>query len=425
MYCRMPSHGIRASRGYASHTACDMLGWMDSHSIYVHIPFCVRRCRYCDFATFAGMQQLIPAYVDALCKEIIMVGKSAGAKVPVGTIYFGGGTPSLLNIAQFEKILKAIRQSFDDRDMSEITVEANPGTVNEAYLSGLFQLGVNRLSLGAQSALPDELELLGRIHTVVEIGQAVDHAHRAGFENINLDFIYGLPGQTTADWQASLDLALTLHPEHLSCYALTLEDETPLARMIAEGKLLKPDDDQAADCYEMAMDQLETAGYQQYEISNWALTRAKRLLSSRHNLQYWHNDPYLGFGVGAHGYSQGMRTANGNSIPEYLAAMKNDSPDVFPCSPATETKLVIDEETRCQEAMMVGLRLTKEGIARSHYINKYHVDYYSKYEKPIDQLIKQGLLEWADANRECIRLTRRGKLLGNQVFMQFVGEERD
>jgi oxygen-independent coproporphyrinogen-3 oxidase len=402
-----------------------MLDWMEYHSIYIHIPFCVRRCRYCDFSTYAGMQRLIPAYVDALCKEIALVGQSIEPKVPVGTIYFGGGTPSLLNIAQFEKILNTLNQSFDATDVSEITVEANPGTVNESYFSGLFQLGVNRLSLGAQSALPTELELLGRIHTVVEIGQAVEHARRAGFENINLDFIYGLPGQTTTDWQASLDLACALHPEHLSCYGLTLEDETPLAKMIAEGKLPKPDDDQAADCYEMAMDHLDTAGYQQYEISNWAVTRNGELLGSRHNLQYWHNDPYLGFGVGAHGYSNGVRTANGTTIPDYLARMKSDKPETFPCSPTNETRLVIDEENRRQEAMMVGLRLTKEGIARSHYINKYHVDYYDKYKKQIDRLIKQGLLEWVEADRDRIRLTRRGRLLGNQVFMQFVGEDRN
>ena len=216
--------------------------------------------------------------MDAICNEIDLVGKSVEPKVPVGTIYFGGGTPSLLNIAQFEKILDSINRSFDGKDVGEITVEANPGTINESYFSGLFQLGVNRLSLGAQSALPAELELLGRIHTVVDIGRAVDHARRAGFDNINLDFIYGLPGQATADWQASLDLACALHPEHLSCYGLTLDEETPLARMISGGKLPKPDDDQAADCYEMAMDQLAAAGYQQYEISNWAITRNGRLL---------------------------------------------------------------------------------------------------------------------------------------------------
>jgi len=402
-----------------------MLGWMQSHGIYIHIPFCVRRCRYCDFATYAGMQHLIPAYVDALCREIALVGKSAGSKVPIGTIYFGGGTPSLLTIAQFEKILYTVNDCFDGKDVSEITVEANPGTVNEAYLSGLFRLGVNRLSLGAQSALPAELELLDRIHTVVEIGQAFEHARRAGFENINLDFIYGLPRQTTMDWQTSLDLACALHPEHLSCYALTLEEETPMAKMIAEGKLPPPDDDQAADCYDMAMDQLETAGYRQYEISNWAVTRDKRLLACRHNLQYWHNDPYLGFGVGAHGYSNSLRTANGTTIPEYLAKMNSDKPELFPCSPATETRLAIDDETRCQEAMMVGLRLTKEGIARSHYINNNHIDYYVKYKKQVDQLIKQGLLEWAEQEHERIRLTRRGRLLGNQVFMQFVGEDSD
>ncbi len=402
-----------------------MLGWMEVHSIYIHIPFCVRRCRYCDFATFAGMENLIPAYVDALCREIAAVGNSAGSKIKIGTIYFGGGTPSLLTVNQFETILTTVNQSFDGSEANEITVEANPGTVNEEILSNILRLGINRLSLGAQSALQTELELLGRIHTVIDIRQAYEQARRAGFEDINLDYIYGLPGQSVADWQASLDLALSLHPEHVSCYALTLEEETPMAKMIADGTLPPPDDDQAADCYEMAMDQLDAAGYQQYEISNWAVERAGRLLACRHNLQYWHNDPYLGFGVAAHGYSSGLRIANVATILEYLEKMKNTMEGPFPCSPATVSSQVIDGENCIQEAMMVGLRLTNEGIARSHFINKYHIDFYIKYQKQVDKLIDRGLLEWVDKDQGRIRLTRRGRLLGNQVFMEFVGAEGD
>jgi oxygen-independent coproporphyrinogen-3 oxidase len=399
-----------------------MLDGMDSHSIYIHIPFCRQRCLYCDFNTYAGRTSDIPAYVEALCQEISGVAGSANEPVPVHTVYFGGGTPSLLSPGQFQKILDSVRSGLKTEELQEISLEANPGTVDRPYLAELRELGLNRLSLGAQSALPHELALLGRIHTVEGICQAVKDARQAGFDNLNLDFMYGLPGQKTPDWQTSLNLAIQLHPEHLSCYALTLEENTPLARKIAEGVLPEVDDDQAADCYEMAMDQLASAGYEQYEISNWASTRNGRLLTCDHNLQYWHNDPYLGFGAGAHGYSQGLRTANVCEIEAYITQIRAGGAQPFPLSPANDTRLAIDEVVRLQEGLMVGLRLTKEGIARSHYIDKYHIDIYQKYTRQIDDLVHTGLLEWVGEEKEQLRLTRRGRLLGNQVFMQFVGD---
>jgi oxygen-independent coproporphyrinogen-3 oxidase len=402
-----------------------MLDWMESHSIYIHIPFCIHRCFYCDFNTYADRLSDIPTYVNGLCREITLISSCVADPVPIRTIYFGGGTPSLLSIEQIDQILNIVKNGFEVTHLEEITIEANPGTVNKKYLTGLLKLGINRLSLGAQSALPHELKLLGRIHTVDQIRQAYQDARRAGFKNINLDFMYGLPGQTCDDWQASLNLAVELRPEHLSCYALTLEESTPLARMISEGVLPMPDDDQAADCYEMVMDQLGGAGYGQYEISNWAMLQDDTLLSCRHNLQYWHNDPYLGFGAGAHGYSNCMRVANVIGIDDYLTSINSEKAELFPFSPANETRLVIDEVARLQEAMMVGLRLTKEGIARSHYLHKYHVDFYDNYGQQIDHLVKNSLLEWVDGVKEILRLTRKGRLLGNQVFMQFVGEESD
>jgi oxygen-independent coproporphyrinogen-3 oxidase len=421
----IPFHAAGNNWGYASTRACDMLALMESHSVYIHIPFCQRKCRYCDFTSFAGRQSDIPAYVDALCHEIEEVAGSLDEHVPIHTVYFGGGTPSLLPVNQYERILDTLRSCFDASRLGEITLEANPGTLDQAYLSRVFKAGVNRLSLGAQSAQPRELELLGRIHTVDQIRQVFQDARQAGFENINLDFMYGLPGQSTQDWQASLDLALELKPEHLSCYALTLEAGTPLAAMIAGGKLPEIDDDQAADCYEMTMDQLEAAGYRQYEISNWAVLRDGQPRVCVHNLQYWHNDPYLGFGVGAHGYSCGIRTANVSGIDAYLSNLTSREKHEFPRSAANETCLIIDEDTRLSEAMMVGLRLTDAGIARSHYIQRYQIDFYDKYHQVIDALIQRGLLAWVDEDHDRIRLTRKGRLLGNQVFMQFVGDEAD
>ncbi|MGA9396974.1 MAG: radical SAM family heme chaperone HemW [Anaerolineaceae bacterium] len=395
---------------------------MESHSIYIHIPFCVRRCLYCDFNTYAGMEESMPVYVDALCREVELVGGNLTQPLEAHTVYFGGGTPSLLQTGQVEKILNTLIRVFNISNQVEITLEANPGTIDLEYLTRIRKLGINRLSLGAQSAVPAELELLGRIHSVEDVTQAFTDARKAGFDNLNLDFIYGLPSQTMSDWQKSLDFAMEKNPEHLSLYALTLEDATPLAKAILSGRLTQPDDDLAADFYERAMDCLEKVGYQQYEISNWAAIRKGELKACLHNLQYWRNQPYLGFGAGAHGYSTKYRTANVTTIQDYIERIKMGSRELFPFSPENETRLNIDERTEMQEAMMIGLRLTIEGIARSRYSLRYNQDFHFLFKKQIDLLISQGLLEWQDDSTETLRLTRRGRLLGNQVFMQFVGE---
>ncbi len=364
-----------------------MLLSMEQHSIYIHIPFCVKRCFYCDFNTYAGLEGLIPDYVVAVCREMELVSSSQANPIDVHTIYFGGGTPSLMKTGQIEKILNTVKSSFNVSKNVEITMEANPGTVDLAYLATIRNIGINRLSLGAQSAVAGELELLGRIHSTDDIKRAFTDARQAGIDNVNLDFIYGLPDQTITDWQRSLDFALDCSPEHLSLYALTLEDATPMAAAITSGRLNKPDDDFAADCYERALDCLTAGGYQQYEISNWAAIRKGKLKTSAHNLQYWRNQPYLGFGAGAHGYSNEFRTANVTTIKEYIDRIVVGKSESFPLSPANETRLKIDAKTKIQEAMMVGLRLTKEGIARRRFVQRYHCDYYEIYKNQIDLLL--------------------------------------
>lgn len=399
-----------------------MLSWMENHSVYIHIPFCLKRCLYCDFNTYAGMEDSIPAYVDAICHEIELVGSTISEPISVPTIYFGGGTPSLLPVRFIEKIFSKLMDYFNILKTVEITIEANPGTVDLDYLENVRHFGINRLSLGVQSALPAELILLGRIHTVDDVLEAFSNARRAGFDNISMDFIYGLPNQTVSDWNKTLEFAVKVNPEHLSLYALTLDEITPMAKLIASGRLPQPDEDVAADQYEMAMDQLENAGYTQYEISNWAKTRSGELISCSHNLQYWHNRSYLGFGAGAHGYSTRYRTANVLAVPEYIWRISEGKNDTFPFSPANETRLEIDYRNEIQEAMMVGLRLTIEGVARSHFFNTYNLDFYKIYKEAIDKMVDFELLEWVNVESDALRLTRRGRLLGNQVFMQFVGE---
>ncbi len=243
---------------------------MTLYSIYLHIPFCVHRCGYCDFNTYAGLQNLIPSYVEALCSEARIIHQALGQRLDVQTVFFGGGTPSLLPLHAIERILDTLAQCFSLLPDSEISLEANPGTVSLEYLQGLFASGVNRLSLGMQTANPSELQLLERQHDYLDVIHAVTWARKAGFSNLNLDLIFGLPGQDLPSWQRNLALALQLNPEHLALYALTVEHGTPLGTWTRRGLLSEPDADLAAGMYETASETLDLNGYTQYEISNWA-----------------------------------------------------------------------------------------------------------------------------------------------------------
>jgi oxygen-independent coproporphyrinogen-3 oxidase len=395
---------------------------MLDHSIYLHIPFCQKRCAYCDFNTWAGKGHLIPDYVDALRKEVRGVAASSPERIPVKSIYFGGGTPSLLDAGQLQKIFDALRQGFELLPDCETTMEANPGTVSLDYFQRVRELGINRLSLGVQSSSPEELRFLGRIHDYPDAIHAVEWARQIGFDNISLDLIFGIPGQSLESWKNTLKLAVSLAVEHLSLYALTIEEGTPLGRWVSQGAVSTPDDDLAADMYEWAEIVLEDAGYQHYEISNWGKRLGENwIASSRHNLQYWRNLPYLGLGAGAHGSSMGYRMENVHPIEEYIQCMDTHRQAEFPFSPATKVHTLIDQWTEIQETMMMGLRLVDEGVSRQQFLGRFGnpIDYY--YERDIDELQRKGLLEDSGANGDRLRLTRRGRLLGNQVFVHFVG----
>ena len=397
-------------------------------SLYFHIPFCTHRCAYCDFNTYAGQASLIPAYVEALCNEIRFVAGSAPERLPVHTLFFGGGTPSLLAPSQFEKIHQTIHLSFN-LTSSETSLEANPGTVTLDSLRGLRRVGFNRISFGVQSFHADELRLLERIHDPFDVLEAVRWARQAEFENLNLDLIYGLPEQTIARWQASLRHAVELVPEHLSLYALTVERGTPFGRWAARGLLPMPDPDLAADMYEWASEYLAGQGYEQYEISNWS----KPGFQCLHNLQYWRNQPYLGFGAGAHGCANGLRIANVLRIKNYIEHLSPLHPfplppDLFfPLSPATVTQTRLTPYIEMQETMLLGLRLTQEGMSPQVFHARFGQELGSVFGKQIDELVQLGLLVWAQTSEvfetsEVLRLTPRGRLLGNQVFMRFVGD---
>lgn len=391
---------------------------MDAYSLYLHIPFCRQRCGYCDFNTYAGQEDAIPAYVEALCKEMAGGAAAAGSRLAVHTVFLGGGTPSLLPGGAHRQILETIRREYNLLPGAELTLEANPGTVSRAYLEELRQAGYNRISFGMQSAHPDLLRILEREHTPLDVVNAVKWARQAGFANLNLDLIFGLPHQTLAQWQDTLEFTLGLRPEHLSLYSLTVEKGTPLYRWVNRGLLAEPDPDLAADMYEFAMERLEAAGFIQYEISNWA--RPGPDGSPRaclHNLQYWRNLPYLGFGAGAHGYAGGYRTADVLRIDGYIRRVTDGTWQGFPFSPAAATKTPIDRQTEMEETMMVGLRLVQEGVPAAGFARRFGRSLEDVFGKEIEDLLRLGLLEWASG---CLRLTRRGRLLGNQVFMRFV-----
>jgi len=394
------------------------------YSLYFHIPFCAHRCAYCDFNTYAGQEDSIPAYVHALRNEIKFVGAAlstskgeSNSRLDVGTIFFGGGTPSLLTADQYRDIFQSIRASFDISPEAEISLEANPGTVSAEYLRELRAVGFNRISYGVQSANPEELHMLERIHSFSDVVDAVKWSRQAGFDNLNLDLIFGLPEQTLERWQRTVQLSLGLHPEHISAYALTLEHGTPFGRWAAKGLLPIPDPDLAADQYEWTMDFLASQGYVQYEISNWALPGHE----CKHNLQYWRNLDYLGLGAGAHGYSGGYRYSNVLRIKTYIDRLTTDNlslKTVFPLSPATVNQHQNTPYEDMQETMMTGLRLTLEGVSAQVFKQRFGADLKDIFGKEIQKLEKVGLLEW---DGDTLRLTRRGRLLGNQVFIEFVG----
>jgi oxygen-independent coproporphyrinogen-3 oxidase len=406
-----------------------------NYSLYIHVPFCSHRCAYCDFNTYAGQEDSIPAYVDALRREIELVGCATSEKVPVHTVFFGGGTPNLLSPAQFKTILDSVRCNFDLGDDAEVTTEANPGTVSYGALAELRSVGLNRISFGAQSANAEELKLLERTHSFLEVMQAVESARRAGFSNLNLDLIYGLPEQQLEIWKTTVQRVLDLHPEHISAYALTLEHGTPFGRWSARGLLPSPDADTAAEMYEWAANTFEAAGYQQYEISNWArsvggaaLTPAGQALGTadrptyacRHNLQYWKCGPYLGFGAGAHGYAGGYRYSNALRIKTYIARLQDGGVKAFPMSPATVDQHLQSTQDDMSEFMIMGLRLTREGISPEDFQERFQFELTDVYAREVEELIGLGLLEWRHAAPQTLRLTERAKLLGNQVFVRFV-----
>ena len=400
-------------------------------SLYLHIPFCSTRCAYCDFNTYAGLEGRIPAYVQALAREIETVaqgvrGIAPGGDQQVHTIFIGGGTPSLLSPESLGSLLRTIRAEFSVDHDAEVTMEANPGSLSAMSLDALRNIGISRLSLGGQSANPSDLALLGRTHDYGDVVESVRAARKAGFDNINVDWILGLPSQTLSLWLATLGRALALGTEHLSIYALSLEFGTPLRAWVMRGLVAEPDPDRTADMYEATAERLQAEGFVQYEISNWARRRRnssptlpieETTFACRHNLQYWRNLPYLGFGAGAHGSAFGWRYSNLLSPEGFTRAMDRRAHSVPPMGPAVASSNHMTAADTMAETMFLGLRMTAEGVLEKEFSRRFGVRMAATYGDELDRLSDQGLVEW---DSEQARLTTRGRLLGNRVFEAFV-----
>ncbi|TVR22240.1 MAG: radical SAM family heme chaperone HemW [Anaerolineaceae bacterium] len=383
-------------------------------SIYIHIPFCTSKCTYCAFNTYTKMENLIPAFVDALNREIAYVARNNPYKT-VGTVFFGGGTPTLLSTAQFESILSGIRQHFTLSPSAEITTEANPNDLSIEYLSGLRRAGINRISIGMQSANDEELRLFARRHDRHTVIAAVKMARLAGFDNINLDLIYGAPRQTMATWQDTVQTALAMDVQHFSLYALGLEAGTPMDDWVNSGQMPEPDDDLAADMYDYATEQLAQAGYQQYEISNWC----RDDLMCCHNLQYWRNEPYIGVGPGAHGFAAGVRYAVMRAPAKYISTMLADDNATldFPLTPAVDEANQLSVMDEIGETLIMSFRLLDEGVHLPSFQKRFGVDLMDLHGEKMAKFLKDGLLIRQD---ERIKLTENGRLLSNIIFRELI-----
>lgn len=393
-------------------------------ALYLHIPWCVRRCYYCDFNAYvSGGEALKDRYRAALHREIAESG--AALKRPrLTSLYIGGGTPTSLPPDRLAELIAAVRAAFELAPQAEVTVEANPGTLSPAYLRQLRAAGVNRLSLGAQSFRERELRFLHRLHTAADTGRAIEQARTAGFDNLSLDLIYNLPGQSLADWQTGLSEAMAYGPEHLSLYTLLVEPDTLLYRRVEAGHIPRPDEDLAADMYAHAIDALGAAGYRHYEISNWARTGTGTAawqtpsLASAHNLVYWRNRPYLGVGAGAVSTLKGRRWLNLRDPRRYSRAVETGAGLGLAADQASREQ--IDRPTAMAEHMLLGLRLLCEGVAAGEFAARFGSDLAGHYSAAIAYGLERGLAEWIDSPAgPRFRLTRQGRFVANQLLCQF------
>ena len=389
--------------------------WEQFQGVYVHTPFCLQKCLYCDFPSYAGFSEEVrQQYVEALCREIEI--RSARRELPVAekaTVYFGGGTPTVLTVEQIGRIVSALKRCGWWKDPAEATIEANPGTVDAPKLQALRDLGFDRISLGVQSLQDEELRALGRIHTAEQALRTIDEAKRAGFPRISSDLMSGIPCQTAESFRNTLNTMLQLCLLHLSVYSLILEEGTPLERLVASGNVKLPDEETAYLMYKMTTDILEQAGFRRYEISNYAKPGEESL----HNQVYWRYEPYAAFGVGACSFTATERRTNTVDVREYSKGWRTEGPifTVKEYSPLWQTE-PLDRKTQISEAMIMGLRM-RSGADLHEMRKRFGIDIPVYYQKEIQRLLDENMAVYVDG---MLRLTPYGMRYGNQAFAAFV-----
>ncbi len=372
-------------------------------SLYIHIPFCTQICHYCDFNKFFIQNQPVDEYIQTLLTEMDLYNLSQNE--PLSTVFIGGGTPSALEPLQLEQLLFSMKEKVTLAPGYEYTVEANPGDLSKEKLRIMKEAGVNRLSLGVQSFNEELLKKIGRAHNVKDVYETIDMAREEGFDNISIDLIYSLPGQTLSDLEDTIDRALQLNLPHFSAYSLIIEPKTVFYIMLNKGKLSLPGEDAEATMYEYVMERLVEAGYDQYEISNFA----KKGFESRHNLVYWNNEEYYGLGAGAHGYLDAVRYHNHGPLKKYMNAIQDGR------KPIVEQATVTRKE-QMEEEMFLGLR-KMEGVSLEHFQKRFSVNINDVFGETIKRMVSEGLLELVNGR---VRLTHPGKLMGNEVFQAFL-----
>jgi oxygen-independent coproporphyrinogen-3 oxidase len=372
-------------------------------AIYIHIPFCVKRCGYCDFNTYADSGALVEPYTECLAREISAAAERGQA---AGTVFFGGGTPTYLSGGQLANLLNAVRSAFRLTEECEITAEANPTTADVERFEQMRAAGFNRLSIGVQSFDPGLLRTLDRTHDPNQAREAVRSARRAGFHNVSIDLMFGLPGQTMDQWRQTLTEALALRTEHISLYGLTLEPGTRFERLHAAGRLSKADEELEARMYELAIEELTGAGFEHYEISNFARPGFR----ARHNMVYWRNDPYRGFGAGAVSYMDGTRWMNVRHPREYVRRVRTGEPL------AVEQER-LDARAALGETLMVGLRLL-EGVAFERLERRFGPALVAPVREELGKLGARGLVELDDTG---FRLTKQGLMVADSVALALLG----
>ena len=378
---------------------------MEELGIYIHIPFCKQKCFYCDFCSFANKNEMQERYVEAVINEIKNI--THKEKYTVTTIYFGGGTPSILNPEYIKNILQEIESSFKILDDAEITIEINPGTVNEEKLKKYKEYGINRLSIGLQSANDKILKKIGRIHDYKQFEETFFYARKCGFKNINVDLMIGLPTQTIEDVKQTLEKIIQKNPEHISVYSLIIEEGTIIEKLINENKLQLPDEETERIMYWTVVNELKENGYNQYEISNFS----KKTYESRHNTNCWKQKQYIGLGTSAHSYLNKKRYSNTNNIEEYIKNIQENNISKNITIHEEQT-----EESTMNEYMLLGLRMI-QGININEFKQKFKTDPTIKYKKILEKLQKENLIQ---ITKTSIKLTKQGIDFGNIVWEEFI-----